>query len=238
MSAAVPTRETRVPLAMRKLAGLFSVAFVTGLSGALMPGPVLAIVVAGAARWGTLAGIVAILGHAAVEIPVVALLMAGLGALVARPRVLAAIGLVGGLALVLCGADMLRSAAAVGSGLAAATAPVSLLGMALAGAGASLANPYFALWWATIGAGQIATVGPRSPAAWTAFYSGHVSSDFLWYALVAFAVGSGRKVLGAGGHQALIVICGVALLALGCYFMYAGVRRARSEVKPDRAPEE
>jgi len=217
---------------MRRLAGLFGIAFVTGLSGALMPGPVLAVVVGGAARWGTAAGIVAILGHAAVEVPVVLLLMAGLGALVSRPRVLAAIGLVGGLALILMGADMLRSAAAVGAGVHAAQAPVSLLGMALAGAGASLANPYFAIWWATVGAGQIATVGPRSPSAWVTFYLGHVSSDFLWYAIVAFAIGSGQRILGATGHQVLILVCGVALLALGCYFMYAGIQRTRAEVRP------
>lgn len=216
---------------MRPLAGLFGMAFVTGLSGALMPGPVLAVVVGGAAQWGALAGIAAILGHAAVEVPVVVLLMAGLGALVARPRVLAAIGLVGGLALLLSGADMVRSAAAVGSGLQPAAAPMGLVGMALAGAGASLANPYFALWWATVGAGQIATVGPRSPTAWVTFYLGHVSSDFLWYAVVAFAIGSGRQVLGATGHRVLIMACGVALLALGCYFMVTGVRRARTGVE-------
>lgn len=213
---------------MRPLAGLFAMAFVTGLSGALMPGPVLAVVIGGAAQWGTLAGVVAILGHAAVEVPVVLLLMAGLGALVARPRVLAAIGLVGGLALLLAGADMLRSAATVGAALRGSEAPLGLLGMALAGAGASLANPYFAIWWATVGAGQIATVGPQSRAAWLTFYLGHVSSDFLWYAVVAFAVGSGRRVLGATGHQVLIVVCGVALLALGGYFIVAGVRRARA----------
>jgi threonine/homoserine/homoserine lactone efflux protein len=176
-----------------------------------------------------LAGIVAILGHAAVEIPVVLMLMLGIGAFVQRPKVLAGIGLVGGLALMLAGADMLRSAAAVAAAaVEGSPAPVGLLGVALSGAGASLANPYFAIWWATVGAGQIATVGSRSPVAWTTFYTGHVSSDFLWYALVAYAVGRGRNLLGVTGHQALITLCGVALLALGCYFIYAGVRRVRS----------
>ncbi len=213
-------------MTVRTLVSLFSMAFVTGLSGAIMPGPVLALVIAAAVRHGALAGIFAIVGHAAVEVPVVVMLMLGIGACVRRPRVLAVIGFVGGLALILAGADMLRSASAV----AAATtegglAPVGLLGTALAGAGASLANPYFTIWWATVGAGQIATVGPRSPVAWVTFYTGHVSSDFGWYALVAYAVGQGRSLLGAGGHQGLIAICGVALLALGCYFIYAGYRR-------------
>jgi threonine/homoserine/homoserine lactone efflux protein len=129
--------------------------------------------------------------------------------------------------LLLMGADMLRSAATVGAALRAAEAAPNLAALSLAGAGASLANPYFAVWWATVGAGQIATVGPRSPAAWVTFYLGHVSSDFLWYAIVAFAIGSGRRVLGATGHQALIIVCAVALLGLGCYFLYAGIRRFR-----------
>jgi threonine/homoserine/homoserine lactone efflux protein len=214
---------------MRKLAALFAMAFVTGLSGALMPGPVLALVIGAAARYGTLAGIVAILGHAAVELPVVLMLMFGIGAFVQRPKVLAAIGFIGGLALLLMGLDMLRSAAAVASAnIEGGTAPLGLLGVFLGGAGASLANPYFAIWWATVGAGQIATVGSRSPAAWVTFYTGHVSSDFLWYALVAWAIGRGRNLLGVTGHQTLIVVCGVALLALGCYFIYAGARRMKS----------
>ena len=218
---------------MRRLAGLFGMAFVTGLSGALMPGPVLALVIGSAARHGTLAGIVAILGHAAVEIPVVLMLMLGIGAFVQKPKVLAAIGFLGGLALILAGADMLRSAAAVAAAaVEGSPAPMSLLGVALSGAGASLANPYFAIWWATVGAGQIATVGSRSPVAWTTFYTGHVSSDFLWYALVAYAVGRGRNLLGVAGHQGLITICGLALLALGCYFIYAGVRRLRAMREP------
>jgi threonine/homoserine/homoserine lactone efflux protein len=203
-------------------------AFVTGLSGALLPGPVLALVIGSAAQYGVLAGIIAILGHAAVEIPVVLMLMLGIGAFVQKPKVLAAIGFVGGLALILAGADMLRSAAAVAAASwGGSPEPPSLLGVGLCGAGASLANPYFAIWWATVGAGQIATVGSRSPIAWTTFYAGHVSSDFLWYALVAWAVGQGRNLLGVTGHQALITLCGVALLALGCYFIYAGARRMR-----------
>jgi threonine/homoserine/homoserine lactone efflux protein len=212
-------------------------AFVTGLSGALMPGPVLALVIGAAARHGTLAGIVAILGHAAVEIPVVLMLMFGIGAFVQRPKVLAGIGFVGGLALVVAGADMLRSAAAVAAAASwgGSPEPPGLLGVALSGAGASLANPYFAIWWATVGAGQIATVGSRSPVAWTTFYTGHVSSDFLWYALVAYAVGRGRNLLGVTGHQALITICGLALLALGCYFICAGVRRLRATREPAEA---
>jgi threonine/homoserine/homoserine lactone efflux protein len=214
---------------MRQLVALFGMAFVTGLSGALMPGPVLALVIGAAARYGTLAGIVAILGHAAVELPVVLMLMFGIGAFVQKPKVLAAIGFVGGLALILMGLDMLRSAAAVASASVEGTpAPLGLLGVALGGAGASLANPYFAIWWATVGAGQIATVGSRSAAAWTTFYTGHVSSDFVWYALVAGAIGRGRNLLGVTGYQALITLCGVALLGLGCYFIYAGARRMKS----------
>jgi threonine/homoserine/homoserine lactone efflux protein len=221
---------------VRQVLSLFSMAFVTGLSGALMPGPVLALVIGSAAQYGTLAGIVAILGHAAVEIPVVLMLMFGIGAFVQKPKVLAAIGFVGGLALLLAGADMLRSAAAVAAAaVEGGPAPVSLLGVALAGAGASLANPYFAIWWATVGGGQIAMVGSRSPVAWVTFYLGHVSSDFLWYALVAYAIGRGRNLLGVTGHQALITICGLALLALGCYFIYAGFRRVREGRTPQEA---
>lgn len=219
---------------MRQLA-LFAMAFVTGLSGALMPGPVLALVIGSAARHGTAAGIAAILGHAAVEVPVVLMLMLGIGVFVQKPKVLATIGLLGGMALILAGTDMVRSAAAAATSIHGSPVPLGLLGVGLAGAGASLANPYFAIWWATVGAGQIAMVGSRSPIAWTTFYTGHVSSDFLWYALVAYTVGRGRNLLGVTGHRTLITLCGLALVALGCYFIYAGIRRVRPTASPIEA---
>ena len=71
---------------------LSSVALIT-LSGALMPGPVLAVVVRNAPRnrW---AGIETAAGHGLIELPLVILIALGFEKLIASPAARAAIGLV------------------------------------------------------------------------------------------------------------------------------------------------
>jgi len=56
------------------------------------------------------------------------------------------------------------------------------------------------------------------------FFTGHVLADFAWYALVAFIVATGRKVMNDRVYQGLLVLCGLALLALGVYFIVSGIR--------------
>jgi hypothetical protein len=56
------------------------------------------------------------------------------------------------------------------------------------------------------------------------FFTGHILADFAWYALVAFIVSTGRKVMKDAVYHGLLIVCGLALLALGGYFITAGVR--------------
>ena len=123
-------------------------------------------------------------------------LVAGLQAVLARPRVRGAIGLVGGAALVWMGWDMLSSASSVvldlgSTGQAAYSWPKLLIW----GAGVCLANPYFTGWWATVGAGQLAHMAPRTLPEYLAFYLGHEASDYTWYAVVGLVIVTGSNWL-------------------------------------------
>jgi hypothetical protein len=57
--------------------------------------------------------------------------------------------------------------------------------LVLAGIGVSLSNPYFTGWWATVGAGQIATLDLRRFADYVVFWGGHEMGDVVWYTFVA-----------------------------------------------------
>ncbi len=55
------------------------------------------------------------------------------------------------------------------------------------------------------------------------FFTGHILADLAWYALVAFIVATGRKVMNDTVYRGLLIVCGLALLSLGGYFITSGV---------------
>jgi len=217
---------------------LFLLAFVTGLSGALMPGPLLVAVIEQTTLQGFHAAILLVTGHAMLELILVALLVLGLRAVLERPAVRGAIGVVGGAALVWMGQDMLRSVGEIsltlnGSGAGAPAGRAYGWPMLLfMGAAVCAANPYFTGWWATVGAGQLAHMAPRTPGEYMAFYLGHESADFAWYAVVGLIIVTGRRWLTDGMYRGLILVCAVLILALGLGFFYKGwvsiVRRGKA----------
>ena len=213
-----------VDVGRMRIARIFGIAFITGFSGAMMPGPMLALVIGqtGAQGMGAVWAIVG--GHAALEIVTVVLLVVGLRKVLQRPAVRGAIGLVGGAALVYMGADMIRGAGSVVLQMDAAAEGIPWLKLALAGAVVCVANPYFVGWWATVGTGQLAYAAPKTFGEYLSFYIGHELADFTWYAAVGLVVVTGAKWLSPAVYTGLIMGCGIAVLALGLWFIWTGVR--------------
>ncbi len=207
---------------------LFTSAFLVGFSGAMAPGPVLTATIAGALRRGFVAGPLIVLGHAILELILLALVVGGLGAFLQRPAVAAALGLAGGSMLVWMGVQTIRTARmAVAQGVAApGAAPPAAEGLhpVVAGILLSLSNPYWILWWATIGltfAGQAMVHGMPGLVS---FYAGHISADLAWYSAVSAAVAGGRRIVPPAAWRVMIVLCGVALCGIGVRFLVGGVR--------------
>ena len=207
---------------MKSKWAIFGSAFVIGLSGAMMPGPLLTASVGYTMQRGFLAGgPLLVLGHALLELALVVLVLTGLGPVLRRPRVGAAIGLVGGAVLLWMGYGMLSSAIG-GVQLATEHRAGTLLGNpVLAGVLISLANPYWSLWWATIGLKYIALSRETGRAGVAAFYCGHELSDVAWYFLVAAGV---ALVLPAAAYRWIIGVCGVVMVGFGGYFIIGAVR--------------
>lgn len=202
------------------------ISFLTGFSGAIMPGPLLVAAIALTASQGyrAVAGLIA--GHFILEIFIVSLLVVGLQSVIQRPRVRGVIGVVGGGALIYMGVDMLRHLSAFHFAYEAAGAggTYSWLKLIMLGIGISAANPYFTGWWATIGAGQLVHMAPRSLTEYAAFLIGHEGSDVGWYFLVAFAVIHGEKLLSDPVYRGLIGLCAVLIAILGLRFLVVGGR--------------
>lgn len=208
--------------------------FIVALSGALMPGPVLAVTVVGARRRGFWFGPLVVLGHAAVELPLVLLIALGLGAVLESPWIVTAIAGVGAAAMAWMGVSMVLQARrasdpeADGGGLAR-------LGAIPSGAVTSLLNPYWYLWWVVIGAAMVAGALVKGWLGLAAFFAGHISGDLVWYGLVAFGVSRGRRYLEGRLYKVLLIACAALLLAMAVLFAKFAIENASASAESDTA---
>jgi threonine/homoserine/homoserine lactone efflux protein len=201
----------------------FGLAFVLALTGAIAPGPVLALIIGQVLAQGFGAAMLIVLGHAAVEAVLVVGLAVGLARFLQRPRVRGVASLVGGGVLLWMGWGMAAGAPGISLATAGASA-MSWYALVLAGGGISLANPYFTGWWATVGTGQVATLGLRTRADFAAFFVGHEMGDVVWYGFVALVLTGGRGWLSDAVYRWAVWCCGAAILVLGLLFLAYAVR--------------
>jgi len=200
-------------------------AFVTALSGALMPGPVLAITLIGARHRGFWFGPLVVLGHAAVELPVVLLIALGLGVVLNQAWVVTGIAGIGTLAMTWMGVSMVLQARRAGDP-EAAEGGLARLGAVPAGAVTSLLNPYWYVWWLVIGAALITKALLVGWLGLVAFFVGHISGDLAWYGTVAFGVSRGKRYLQGWLYKALLIACALLLLAMAVLFGKFAIEKA------------
>ncbi len=217
---------------MLSIAGM---AFIIALTGAIAPGPVLALVVAQVLAQGPVAAALIVAGHAAAELVAIAALALGVRKVLENPRLRGTVSIIGGMALALMGLDLLRQAAAVAVKQTTG-APLPWFALVAGGAIASVSNPYFTGWWATVGAGQIAALRLTRPRDWIAFYLGHEMGDLAWYMAVAVALTAGRNLLAGQIFSTILYICGGLILALAVWFIAAGLRIAIKQATGNSAP--
>jgi threonine/homoserine/homoserine lactone efflux protein len=216
---------------MTKLLAIFTTSLLVGFSGALMPGPFLTVVISGSAQRGFWAGLAMVLGHAVAEFLLVVALAAGLSHLLRRNLVAGLIGLLGGAFLLWMGFDIARSAWYGTVSLEQATSAQAglQLGPVITGIVVSISNPYWVLWWTTVGASYVALSLGRGPLGLGSFYFGHILSDLSWYSLVALLIAGGKTLLSQPIYRLILLVCGLFLIALSIYFIYSGINFLRGK---------
>lgn len=209
------------------LALIFATALLVGYSGAASPGPVTMMTIAASAQVGWRAGPLIATGHSLLELGLVAGLAVGFGAALQHRWIVAAVSVGGGLMLLWMAWGTLRGVPRLRRIALTADAPATRSALRLLGAGVALsvANPYWLLWWATIGATYVLTALREAGLVGLAvFYIGHISADYTWGTLVSALVASGRRWFGGPLYQGLLACCGLALGVLGVLFLSSGIR--------------
>lgn len=205
---------------------LFITAFGVGLSGAMMPGPLLTATIVSTARHGFMAGPLIVLGHALLELALLIALLAGFSTILLLPRVGQTVAVVGGSFLLYLGYSMLKDTVqgrlVLPDGQPDQVSSAPLMHPAMAGVLISVSNPYWILWWATIGLSYLTIAWKSGTSGIISFYSGHILADLLWYSLIALIISTGSRWLNPSVYRLILIICAVFLSGMGVYFIYSG----------------
>jgi len=194
-------------------------------------------------RRGWLTGARVVGGHAAVEALLVFALVLGVVGFLQAPLAVKLIAAAGAGLLIYMGVSLLlETARGRGIDLAGAGAPAgapggasgSASGSASAGAKASFAtrlppvlagvlvsmsNPYWWIWWVTIGAAFLIRYDvtlDRWPAL-VAFFVGHELGDLGWFSAVSIALSLGRSRIPKGVATGIQAFCGAAIIGFALY---------------------
>jgi len=205
--------------------GLGAAAFAVALTGAMAPGPYLTVTITRTIQRGRLSAFLMLVGHAALEGALLIGFAFGLQEFLKRDVVSATLSLLGGAFLLWMGTTSLVGAVrgSVVTDLEAVELE-SRMGPVVQGALVSLSNPYWTLWWVTIGAALAAKGLAIGATGVLSFYVGHELGDIAWYAAVIVAVSSGRHLLSPRNYRIVIGALAVFLLLLGVRFLVVGAQ--------------
>jgi threonine/homoserine/homoserine lactone efflux protein len=205
------------------LASIFFISLGVGLSGALMPGPLLTVTINESYRRGFVAAPLLVAGHAVLEGVLIVLLVLGLDQVVDNDIFFGVVGVAGGAFLIWMGLGMVLDVRDDKLHLDLQTHSGKRIGPFMAGLTTSLSNPYWFLWWATFGLSWLLRSMESGTAGVLAFYTGHIMADLLWYFLVAFLVVTGKRFLSDRAYNYVILGCGAFLIVLGARFIGDGL---------------
>jgi len=193
--------------------GLFLLsAAAISLSGVMMPGPLTAVTIAKGYRNQNAGSLIAV-GHAVIELPLMALVYFGFSQFFTSPEAKTIIGLVGGLVLVIMGGLVFRDIRKATGEVADLPYNSLVAGIVMTGT-----NPYFFLWWATIGIALILGAANFGILGLILFAVVHWSCDLVWEQIVSMSVFRTKHLWTSRIQKIVFGICALVLIGFGVCF--------------------
>ncbi|MBN1134926.1 MAG: LysE family transporter [Methanosarcinaceae archaeon] len=201
---------------MLEILNMLLVGFTVGLSGALVPGPMLFATIETSLKNGWLAGPSVVMGHAVLEFAICVLVVLGMTSLVGS-SVISAISVIGGVFLIIFGLMTIKGASdaseAFDTSSGITSSPVT------AGLITSVSNPYFWLWWITAGSALVLKGLEIGILAAVFFVIGHWLADLCWYCAVSVSFSRGKTLMSHATYKWILTACGVFLILFGGWFV-------------------
>lgn len=201
---------------MQEFFGFFAAVIVISASGVMAPGPLFAATIASGIKEGKLAGLKVAVGHTVVEFPLVILLGIGVLSLEILPQFRLIIGVLGALSIFAFAGLQLYSILKkqITVQKESRYSPY-LTGILLTGL-----NPFFLVWWFTIGFKLIADAF----LMWSFFgilimFGLHIWMDYAWLFFVSTLSSKGTKFLTNKEYKFCMIAINAALIYFGISFI-------------------
>ena len=188
------------------------------LTGVMMPGPMFAVTLAKSYKspW---AGAWIAIGHAVIEVPLILLIYFGFAPFFQDNLVQLTLSMAGGGMVIWLGLTMFRARTEViGKGkelpYSAFTAGIITSGL----------NPFFLLWWATVGSMLIMRFLDFGITGLAVFTIVHWLVDLLWLSFVSVLVYKTHSLWGVRFQEGVFIACSLLLVAFGVWFVISGIQ--------------
>jgi len=213
---------------------IFSFSFLVALTGAMSPGPLLTYTIIKSIKTdkrGYLIGVWVIVGHALLEMVIIFILLLGFSYALKNTYVVKTIGVLGGLILLYFGFSIIRSIYLKNIGTSflenSETEYANEQGLqnrgienpVIGGILVSMSNPYWWVWWATIGFALMVQfkISFKQWPDLLAFFLGHEAGDLIWYLLISCLAFFGLRHLNRKIYYGVLFFCGVFMIIFGLY---------------------
>jgi threonine/homoserine/homoserine lactone efflux protein len=201
---------------MFEIIEMLTIGFIVGLTGALVPGPMLFVTIEGALKNGWKAGPAVVAGHAAIELIICMLIVFGMTTHIGEHE-MSIISVAGGIALFAFGILTIMQARSSSKIVQKADGVIS--GSFSAGAFSSASNPYFWIWWITAGSALVLRSLEIGLLAAVFFVVGHWMADLGWFTFVSASMSCSRKRISDGVYRKVLACCGIFLMGFGAWFV-------------------
>ena len=187
---------------------------IISISGVMSPGPLFTANVAYGLKGGAKAGLKMAYGHTVVELPLVILLGIGALSFEASSQFKEIIALLGAISLFVFAGIQIRSVL---------KKPTTVFegkhGPFLAGIILSALNPFFLIWWFTIGFKLISdSLVLASFAGIGIMFVFHIWMDYAWLCGVSFLSSKGKKILSNKNYSMFMIAISGVLIYFGITF--------------------
>ena len=185
-------------------------------SGVMSPGPLFAANITYGLREGVKSGIKIAIGHSIVELPLVILLGIGVFSLEIFPEFRTIISIFGAITLFVFAGIQIKTILKKNKNISLKPKQ----GPIVTGILLSALNPFFIVWWLTIGFKLI------SDAMLIWAFAGilivfvfHIWMDFAWLGITAFLASKSRKIISNRNYKIMISLLSLTLIYFGITFL-------------------
>lgn len=187
-------------------------------SGVIAPGPFFAVTLAKSFKspW---AGTLMSLGHAMVEVPLILLIYFGFARFFQHHTVQIVLSLAGGAMILWLGISMFLDRTRVVKEGKDLPYPAFVAGIVM-----SAMNPFFLLWWATVGSLLVMQFLDFGARGLTILVAVHWTCDLIWLSFVSVFIHRTHHFLGVRFQEWLFIATALFLAGFGIYYIVSGIQ--------------